>query len=207
MNIKRFRIRHTDAIIIGENKEKVFLYVHGQGGNKEEALRFADIAVPTGYQVIGIDLPTMDMPWNVLSKLLEVRDFLKERYSSISLRANSIGCWYSLLAFVKEKIDKAMFVSPILDMKMFIEYMEEKDEQYYEWVVQHQIAEWPNNIFILRPEIDLVVNDKVNEAFINRFGCNVVTIKDGEHWFHTPGQLSSLRKWEESVLNETIGEN
>ena len=41
MNIKKVRIQHTDAVIIGEKKEKVFLFVHGQGGNKEEAIRFA----------------------------------------------------------------------------------------------------------------------------------------------------------------------
>ena len=80
--------------------------------------------------------------------------------------------------------------------------MEERDELYYEWVVSHQIATCPNETFILRPEKDLVVNDNVNEAFINRFLCNVVTLKNGEHWFHTPNQMLSLRKWEESVLNK-----
>ena len=87
-------------------------------------------------------------------------------------------------------------------MKRFIEGMEERDEPYYEWVVSHQIATWPNETFILRPENDLVVNSNVNEAFINRFLCNVVTLKNGEHWFHTPEQMLSLRKWEESVLNK-----
>lgn len=202
MNIETDKIQHCDAIFIGEKKEKVFLFVHGQGGNKEEAIRFAKIAVPLGYQVIGIDLSIMEMPWNVLPMLLGVKDYLKNHYSSISLRANSIGCWYSLLAFENDEIDKALFVSPILDMKRFIESMEEKDERYYEWVVSHQIATWHNETFILRPEKDLVVSDKVNEAFINRFLCDVVTLKNGEHWLHTPEQLSSLRKWEESVLNK-----
>ena len=202
MNIVTDKIQHTDAVIIGENKEKVFLFVHGQGGNKEEAIHFAKIAVPLGYQVIGIDLSIMDMPWNVLPMLLGVKAFLKVHYSSISLRANSIGCWYSMLAFENDEIDKALFVSPILDMKRFIEGMEERDGLYYEWVVSHQIATWPNETFILRPENDLVVNDNVNEVFINRFLCNVVTLKNGEHWFHTPEQMLSLRKWEESVLNK-----
>ena len=202
MNIEKCKIQHTNAIIIGEKKENAFLFVHGQAGNKEEAIRFANIAVPLGYQVIGIDLSVMDVPWNVLPKLLEVKDFLKEHYSSISLRANSIGCWYSLLAFENEKIEQALFVSPILDMKRFVEGMEEKDEQYYEWVVLHQIANWSNKTYILRAEKDLFVSDKVNETFINQFMCNVVTLKDSEHWLHTPEQLSSLRKWEESVLKQ-----
>lgn len=51
-------IGSVDAIILGERSNKVFLFVHGQGGNKEEAIPFADVAVPKGYQVIGIDLPS-----------------------------------------------------------------------------------------------------------------------------------------------------
>ena len=81
MNIEKCKIQHTNTIIIGEKKEKAFLFVHGQAGNKEEAIRFANIAVPFGYQVIGIDLSVMDVPWNVLPKFLEVKDFLKEYYS------------------------------------------------------------------------------------------------------------------------------
>ena len=91
-------------------------------------------------------------------------------------------------------------LDPILDMKAFIDCMEEKDELYYEWVLQHQIDHWQTKTFILRPETDFVVNNKVHNAFISRFVCNVVTIKDGEHWFHTPKQLSIMSEWEECVL-------
>ena len=108
----------------------------------------------------------------------------------------------SIFAIQKNNLyEQALFVSPILDMKRFVEGMEE-DEQYYEWVVLHQIANWSNKTYILRAEKDLVVSDKVNETFINQFMCNVVTLKDSEHWLHTPEQLSSLRKWEESVLKQ-----
>ena len=192
----------TDAIVIGEKAENVILFVHGQGGNKEEAIRFAEIATPLGYQVIGIDLNVMDMPWNVLPRLWEVKHFLKENYNSISLRANSIGCWLSLLAFENEQIDKSLFVSPIPDMKSFIECLEQKDMKYYEWVVEHQIEHWQNKTYILRPKNDLVVSDRVYEAFINKFACDVTTIEDGEHWFHTPEQLHRLGVWEYNVLTE-----
>ena len=111
----------TDAIVIGEKAENVILFVHGQGGNKEEAIRFAEIATPLGYQVIGIDLNVMDMPWHVLPRLWEVKHFLKENYNSISLRANSIGCWLSLLAFENEQIDKSLFVSPMLSDNTILE--------------------------------------------------------------------------------------
>ena len=66
----------VDAIILGERSNKVFLFVHGQGGNKEEAIPFAEIAVPKGYQVIGIDPPVMDQPWEVSAMLNEVAAFV-----------------------------------------------------------------------------------------------------------------------------------
>ena len=50
-------IAGVPAIIIGERSEKVYLFVHGKMGNKEEALRFSEIACPAGFQVVGIDLP------------------------------------------------------------------------------------------------------------------------------------------------------
>jgi hypothetical protein len=31
-----------------------YLFLHGQGGNKEEAAVFAEIAFPAGWQVLGV---------------------------------------------------------------------------------------------------------------------------------------------------------
>ena len=42
------------ALLIGAKSKKVFLFVHGLHGYKEEALAFAKVAVPMGYQVLGI---------------------------------------------------------------------------------------------------------------------------------------------------------
>ncbi len=47
-----FDIGLTPALLIGEKSEKVFLFVHGLHGRKEEALAFAEIAAPKGYQVL-----------------------------------------------------------------------------------------------------------------------------------------------------------
>lgn len=50
-----------NAATLPTDKEKkqngVFICVHGQGGNKEEAERFAKIAAPRGYGVLSVDLP------------------------------------------------------------------------------------------------------------------------------------------------------
>lgn len=193
-------IGSVDAIILGDSSSKVFLFVHGQGGNKEEAIPFAEIAVPKGYQVIGIDLPVMDQSWEVLAMFNEVKEYLYQNYDSVSIRANSIGAWFSLLCFQDKVIDQALFVSPILNMRVFIEGMQEKDDTYYDWIIKHPIMQWTADTFILRPKIDLIVKDKVYDSFLGKFECQVQEVENGEHWFHTPEQLLAMQQWENSVI-------
>ena len=45
------------AALYGKRSDKVFLFVHGQFGCKEEAERFAEVTNPLGWQVLAIDLP------------------------------------------------------------------------------------------------------------------------------------------------------
>ena len=188
------------SLLIGEKSDKVFLYVHGLHGRKEEALVFAEVAVPKGYQVLGIDLPVERKPWEVLPLLNEVRDYLYENWQSVSVRANSIGSWFTLLAFHSKKVEQALLVSPILDMKRFIELMPQREDDYYEWVVNNPITSWVAPTYILRPEVDLIVSDEVGHDFISQHQCQVTIMPDGEHWFHTPEQLVFLKAWEEKTI-------
>lgn len=191
----------TPALIIGEKSDKVFLFVHGLHGRKEEALDFAEVAVPKGYQVLSIDLPVEREPWEVLPLLNEVRDFLYENWKNVSVRANSIGAWFALLVFQNMKVEQALFVSPILDMKKFIELMPQREDDYYEWVVNHPITRWDASTYILRPEIDRIVGEEVGRDFISRHQCQVTLMPDGEHWFRTPEQLAFMKTWEERIVS------
>lgn len=94
MKTETIRIGSIDAIIIGEASKDAFLFVHGHGGNKEEALAFAEHAVPKGYQVLGIDLPTMALPWNVLELMNEVKSWLRDRYETVSLIMEGGEHWF-----------------------------------------------------------------------------------------------------------------
>ena len=181
------------VILIGEKSDKVFLFVHGLHGRKEEALAFAEVAVPKGYQVMGIDLPVERKPWEVLPLLNEIRDYLYGNWQSVSVRANSIGSWFTLLAFQSKKVEQALLVSPILDMKRFIELMPQREDDYYEWVVNNPITSLVAPTYILRPEVDLI---------ISQHQCQVTIMPDGEHWFHTPEQLAFLKAWEEKTIEK-----
>ena len=188
------------VILIGEKSDKVFLYVHGLHGRKEEASAFAEVAVPKGYQVLGIDLPVERKPWEVLPLLNDICDYLYDNWQSVSVRANSIGSWFTLLAFQSKKVEQALLVSPILDMKRFIELMPQREDDYYEWVVNNPITQWNAPTYILRPEVDLIVSDEVGHDFISQHQCQVTIMPDGEHWFHTPEQLAFLKAWEEKTI-------
>ena len=223
MKVVELNIGSTPALIIGEKSEKVFLFVHGLHGHKEEALAFAEVAVPKGYQVLGIDLPverteqrkpssslewpsrdgrrqSQRKPWEVLPLLNDICDYLYDNWQSVSVRANSIGSWFTLLAFQSKKVEQALLVSPILDMKRFIELMPQREDDYYEWVVNNPITSWAAPTYILRPEVDLIVSEEVGHDFISQHQCQVTIMPDGEHWFHTPEQLAFLKAWEEKTI-------
>ena len=127
-------IAGVPAIIIGERSEKVYLFVHGKMGNKEEALRFSEIACPAGFQVVGIDLPEHGsrkdseeklLLWVVIPELRRVYLCLKGDWRETRIRANSIGAWFSMLAAQVEQVQvkKALLVSPIVDMEDLITSM------------------------------------------------------------------------------------
>ena len=54
---EKFYIGRIPAVVWGEPSGRLYLYVHGQGGDKEEAGLFAAIACGCGWQVLSVDLP------------------------------------------------------------------------------------------------------------------------------------------------------
>lgn len=126
---KEIKINNIPAIILGNPSRNVYLYIHGQGENKEEAYNIAEFVCGHGYQILSIDLPehgnrkgevnSFD-PWHIVPELTEVMKFAKEHWERISLFANSIGAWFSMLSFGNERLKNCLFVSPVFDMKRLI---------------------------------------------------------------------------------------
>ncbi len=86
-------------------------------------------------------------------------------------------------------------------MKKFIELMPQREDDYYEWVVNHPITRWKAPTYILRPEVDLIVSKETGRDFISQHQCQVTIMPNGEHWFHTPEQLAFLKAWEEKIVS------
>ena len=124
MKKQRISIGRVPALLWGEPAEKLYLSVHGQGGNKEEAIVLANRVCPMGYQVLSIDLPghgerisEADIfdPWHCVPEIAEVMQFARQGWKKISLQAVSIGAWFSMQALPGEKLANCAFVSPIVD--------------------------------------------------------------------------------------------
>ena len=223
---KKFLFHHIPAVLYGDNSEKLFLYIHGKMGSKEEAAHLAEIVYPMGYQVLSIDLPghgerTGEMerfvPWEVVPELQAVYANTQKRWKKISLYANSIGAYFSLLALRDAKLEKSLLVSPILDMEKLIrdmmgwagvtqEQLKEAGEiptafgetlswNYLTYAAEHRITEWDSPTAILYAGEDHLTSRQTVDDFAQRFGCTVTVMENGEHWFHTEEQMAVLDAW------------
>lgn len=132
MNKRNCMINNIPALLFGAPADKVYLFVHGKCGSKEDAKSFAEIACGKGFQVLSFDLPEHGerkdsaeklVPWEVVPELQKVLSYAKKHWKSLSLYATSIGAYFSLLAFQEEHFETCLFLSPVLDMVALIEKM------------------------------------------------------------------------------------
>lgn len=235
MKTTKFSISQIPAVLYGEQSQRIFLFVHGQGGNKEEAERFAKLAVPMGWQVLSGDLPEHGertdgaklLPWIVLPELQHVMRWMRKKWKQIAVRATSIGAWFCLLALERETIERYLLVSPLVDMENMIQNMmqwahvteaqlqQEREIptsfgqtlswEYLCWVREHPVQVSCNDIHILYGEQDELIPRTVIHDFVQKHTCTLTVVKGGEHWLHTPEQLHAMKAWESTHLQSHDG--
>ena len=198
------------------------LYIHGKGGSSSESVRYE--ALFPGRDVIGLEYEA-STPWNTGAQIGSAVEELKSRYEKITLIANSIGAFFSMNANIDALIEKAYFISPIVDMEgLIVEMMAAagvgEDElrsrgtvetpfgvtlswEYLEYVRRHPI-EWSVPTAILYADGDALTARRTVEAFAKAHGASLTVMENGEHWFHTGDQLRFLDNWIKTEEN-TIG--
>ena len=141
---------------------------------------------------------------------------LKERYENIILIANSIGAFFSMNAGIDEMIQKAYFISPIVDMDKLItdmmkwanvteqelelkgvihtDFGEDLSWDYLSYVRSHPI-EWHVPTHILYGSNDHLTALETITDFANKHQASLTVMQDGEHWFHTEEQMLFLDNW------------
>ena len=100
--------------------KKAILYVHGKGGNAKEAEHYKDIC--SGYDLFGLDYKFFT-PWETKDEFISEYEKLSARYDSITVIANSIGAFFTMNALTEKKIERAFFISPIVNMEKLISDM------------------------------------------------------------------------------------
>lgn len=138
------------------------------------------------------------------------------RYSKIYLIANSIGEYFSILSLSDKPIEKAMLISPIIDMECLILEMMRRENiseeelslrkkvntlsgellswEYLSYVRNNPIT-WniPNSI--LYGEKDNMNSLDTISIFADKINADLTVMENGEHWFHTEEQVRFLDGW------------
>ena len=193
--------------------KKAIVYVHGKGGSAEEAEYFRPLF--PGCDVIGFDYRS-ETPWDAKIEFPAFFENLKKEYDTLILIANSIGAYFSMCAPTGEQIDRAFFISPVVDMKKLIEDMllwagASKEElqtrgsiptpfgetlswEYYVYVCEHP-AFWKVPTEILYGGRDALIDRETVAAFAAKNNARLTIMENGEHWFHTEEQLRFLDDW------------
>ena len=230
MKQQKLTIAGAPAILYGSRSRRVYLYIHGKNGCKEEAERFANTACACGWQVLAIDLPEHGsrkngpeklVPWVVIPELQAVYARMQPVWPHIRLYGISIGAWFAMQALQAEKPEKALFVSPVVDMETLITNMmqgtnvteaqlqaagkiptsfgETLSWPYLCWVREHPL-QWHTPTQVLYGDKDALTSRAVMERFRQESGARLTIMEGGEHWFHTPLQLAVMQSWEEENL-------
>jgi len=226
MKRELLKIENIPAILWGEKSNKIYICVHGRMSNKEEAQRLAEKATERGWQALSFDLPEHGERkdegypfnvWNGVHDLEIIGKYVKQNWSSISLYADSVGAYFSLLAYRELPLERCLFLSPILDMERLIRNMmkwfnvshemlkerheiptpmgETLDWDYYCYVKENPVEEWSIPTAILYGSEDNLTERDVINSFVERFDCDLTVLQGGEHWFHTDEQISFLEQW------------
>jgi len=193
--------------------KKIILYIHGKGGSYLETERYKKNCL--GFDIIGIDYNDY-LSWIVQNQIKPVYDKAHERYDYVYVIANSIGAYFAMHTLQNCDIERALFISPILDMERLIldmmswaniaekELYEKKEistdfgetlSWQYLCCVRENPISWNVPTEILYAGNDNLTSRQTVDRFVNNHNSNLTVMDNGEHWFHTDEQLTFLNDW------------
>jgi len=196
---------------------KAIIYIHGKGGTSEEAKHYE--ALFPENKVFGFDYKSQT-PWDAGKEFTEYFRSIQKDFESITIIANSIGAFFALVSLEREKIEKAYFISPIVNMeKLIVDMMgwagvteaDLKEQEiietafgdvlsweYLYWVRNHPIR-WNIPTSILYGSADNLQSTETIKTFAASISADLTVMDNGEHWFHTDEQMIFLDNWISSL--------
>ena len=198
--------------------KKAILYLHGKGGNACEVEQYAKNC--PDFYLHGVDYQG-SLPWLVQEQIVSDYRILRREYDSVILLANSIGAYFAMHALQNCDIQKALLISPILDMEQLIldmmgwakvseqelaqkgaiptDFGETLSWKYLCFVREHPI-DWKVPTEILYAEHDHLTSLQTVTRFAETHNAHLTRLEGGEHWFHTESQLAFLDCWMQQAL-------
>lgn len=189
------------------------LYIHGKNGSAAECEHYQPLfpdCLVTGLAYRSV------MPWDAGEEIREAVKELYEQYGRITLIANSIGAYFSMHSGVGAWVDRAYFISPIVDMEKLIRSMmawadvteeelrsreviptpfgEDLSWAYLRYVRSHPVS-WNVPTEILYGSADELTDRETIAAFAAAHRAGLTVMDGGAHWFHTPEQMAFLDDW------------
>ena len=189
------------------------IYIHGKGGSAQEAEHYKSLFPKD--EVSGFDYHSQT-PWEAKKEFLTFFAQQRNRCEHLTLVANSIGAYFALSSLDETLVDRAYFISPIVDMENLIcnmmqwsnvneQELAEKRKiatnfgetlswDYLCYVRQHLII-WNVPTCILYGEQDNLTSIETVSAFAKQHHADLTVMPRGEHWFHTEEQMRFLDEW------------
>ena len=193
--------------------KKTVVYVHGKGGSAEEADHYKPLF--PDREVIGFDYRSQT-PWEARAEFPPFFAQQRQRCDHLTLIAGSIGAFFAMSALDETLVDRACFISPVVDMEDLIgnmmrwanvteQQLAEKHEiptdfgetlswDYLCYVREHPLV-WNVPTCILYGEHDDLTSLETVSAFARRRHAKLTVMPGGEHWFHTAEQMQFLDDW------------
>ena len=207
------------------------LYIHGKGGFSGESEHYKPLFPEC--EVVGLDYQTFT-PWETGKEIREAVTKMNAEYDSITLIANSIGAFFSMNAGIDAMIRSAFFISPIVDMEKLIlnmmSWADVKEKELEENVTERELEEkgvihtsfgedlsweylcyvrehpasWTVPTRILYGSRDNLTSYETMSVFAKTHDAELTVMEEGEHWFHTDGQMLFLDNWIKKGRSSTL---
>ncbi len=201
--------------------DKIVIYIHGKGGNAEESVHYKSLF--SDCDVVGLNY-TAQFPWEAKKEFPPLFDLICKNYKSVQVIANSIGAYWAMNALSDKQIEKAYFVSPVVNMEKLITDMmflakvteaELRDKKeiktsfgetlswdYLCYAKENPII-WKIPTHILFGEKDNLTSYSTISEFAEQANATLTVMKNGEHWFHTDEQMNFLDDWINNFLDKS----
>jgi alpha-beta hydrolase superfamily lysophospholipase len=229
--LENLNINGIPATRWGDKINRIIIAVHGDKSSKTDPVIkiLAEEATTYGYSVLSFDLPEHGERKNIaracttqncIEDLQTIYDYTVSLSQDISLFGCSIGAYYGMSAYKNKPINKAWFLSPVVDLRRLIENImkvanitperlhEEKtihtpfkilDWDIYNFVC-HNSLHWETPTSILFGENDTICEKELVSDFIQITSVESTIAPGCEHWFHTEYQLSVYNEWLKKTL-------